>query len=208
MDLESSHAALTRQVAACLAKGAIPFVVGGGNDQSYPNASALLAQCIARGTSMTVINVDAHLDVRPLRDGLVHSGSPFRLLLEDARWSSVTGHFIEFAAQGSQCSAAHVDYLACTPRTNIVWLLKHLRAPHAPSVCDQFAVAMRTLPEASVFVSFDIDSIAGEACPGVSCPATIGLSAEEALAMCLSAGTNPQVQASRYLTSFVFESEV
>jgi formiminoglutamase len=193
MDLESAHVALTQTVASCLAKGAIPFVVGGGNDQSYPNASALLAQCVVRGTSMTVINVDAHLDVRPLRDGLVHSGSPFRMLLEDARWSTVTGHFIEFAAQGSQCSAAHVDFLAGTPRTNIVWLLKHLRAPDAPPVCDQFAAAMRTTPTASVFVSFDIDSIAGEACPGVSCPATVGLSAQEALMMCMSAGANPQV---------------
>lgn len=33
--------------------------------------------------------------------GQVHSGSPFRLMLEDSRWR---GKFVEFAAQGNQCA--------------------------------------------------------------------------------------------------------
>lgn len=81
----------------------IPFVVGGGNDESYPNASGLL-NFVTKKTlgfhlkniiililinyiferSMGVINIDAHLDVRPLKNNQVHSGSPFRLLLEDS----------------------------------------------------------------------------------------------------------------------------
>ncbi len=82
--------------------GGIPFVVGGGNDQSYPNASALLAHVqssvgwvdhaidIQRLLTLCsgkvgVINIDAHLDVRPKKEGRVHSGSPFRLLLEDGQ---------------------------------------------------------------------------------------------------------------------------
>ncbi len=44
-------------------------MIGGGNDQSYPNASALLGHCVQSGKTATVINIDAHLDVRPLRDG-------------------------------------------------------------------------------------------------------------------------------------------
>jgi formiminoglutamase len=32
---------------------------------------------------MAAINIDAHFDVRPLKEGKVHSGSPFRLLIED-----------------------------------------------------------------------------------------------------------------------------
>lgn len=66
------------------------------------------------GGNIGVINIDAHLDVRPLlldesQDRTVmHSGSPFRCLLEDRKW---TGKFVEFAAQGAQCSGAHVDYV-------------------------------------------------------------------------------------------------
>jgi arginase family enzyme len=50
-------------------------------------------------TQVGVINIDAHFDVRPLlADNKAHSGSPFRQLLEDARFD---GHyFLEFASQG------------------------------------------------------------------------------------------------------------
>lgn len=56
-----------------------------------------------------IVNIDAHLDVRPLKDGKTHSGSPFRQLLEDPRFSGK--NFVEFAAQGNQCSADHVAYV-------------------------------------------------------------------------------------------------
>lgn len=72
---------------SCAAK--IPFIVGGGNDQSYPNAAALL-DAVAEGYlkgPVGVVNIDAHLDVRPLNNAKVHSGSPFRLLLEDSNTS-------------------------------------------------------------------------------------------------------------------------
>jgi formiminoglutamase len=36
-------------------------------------------------STIAVINIDAHLDVRPLKEGKVHSGSPFRLLNEDGK---------------------------------------------------------------------------------------------------------------------------
>jgi len=42
-----------------------------------------------RSGSVAAINIDAHFDVRPLKQGKVHSGSPFRLLLEDGN-SSLT----------------------------------------------------------------------------------------------------------------------
>lgn len=56
-----------------------------------------------------MVNIDAHLDVRPLKEGKTHSGSPFRQLLEDGRLSGK--NFVEFAAQGNQCSATHVKYV-------------------------------------------------------------------------------------------------
>ncbi len=54
-----------------------------------------------------MVNIDAHFDVRPLKDGKAHSGSPFRLMLEDVLWAEARGHFVEFASQGGQCSAEH-----------------------------------------------------------------------------------------------------
>ena len=86
LDLEEAHRLLEERVSELISKGKIPFVVGGGNDQSYPNASALLNN-LTKDQSIVVINIDAHLDVRPLKEGnKAHSGSPFRQLLEDQRF--------------------------------------------------------------------------------------------------------------------------
>jgi|JI10StandDraft_1071094.scaffolds.fasta_scaffold2170374_1 formiminoglutamase len=52
--------------------------IGGSNDQSYPNVAALLGNA---PNKVGVINIDAHFDVRPLKEGKAHSGSPFRLML-------------------------------------------------------------------------------------------------------------------------------
>lgn len=120
LDLEAAHECLKEKVKMILMKGGVPFLIGGGNDQSYPNAKALLqlwSNCL-------VINVDAHLDVRPKKMDKVHSGSPFRLLLQDEEFS---GKFVEFAAQGSQCSIDHVRFLSDFPNTKIYWFLKDLR---------------------------------------------------------------------------------
>lgn len=51
-------------------------MIGGSNDQSYPNFKGLVDGTGKKGFG--VINIDAHLDVRPLVNGLAHSGSPFR----------------------------------------------------------------------------------------------------------------------------------
>lgn len=40
--LEQAHVLLNKRVLCALQIGAVPFVVGGGNDQSYANASALM----------------------------------------------------------------------------------------------------------------------------------------------------------------------
>jgi formiminoglutamase len=95
VSLEEGHAKLRDVVHAILSKGAIPFVIGGGNDQSYPNIAALLDTGVS---NVGVVNIDAHLDVRPKKNDRVHSGTPFRQLLEDSRFDGKK--FLEFGAQG------------------------------------------------------------------------------------------------------------
>lgn len=141
LSLEEGHSRLRTKVGAILAGGAIPFVVGGGNDQSFPNGSALLdhakgyvsaqSQPLTPTSKVGIINIDAHLDVRPLKDGKAHSGSPFRQLLEDERFSGK--NFVEFAAQGNQCSADHVAYIAHKARSILPTLPTNLSRRAAKS---------------------------------------------------------------------------
>ena len=98
----------------------IAIVIGGGNDQSYCNASALMQQQPDLG-NIGVVNIDAHLDARPLLDGnLAHSGSPFRQLLTDTAFNGV---FYEFAVQGNQCSAEHAEFVQ-EHGGSLAWLSK------------------------------------------------------------------------------------
>lgn len=62
--------------------------LGAGHDYGYPDAAAFLESQFSNAAGATssssrpiVINFDAHLDVRPTKNGF-HSGTPFRRLLE------------------------------------------------------------------------------------------------------------------------------
>src|SRR4051812_40492798 len=63
-DLEAAQQALAEVVAAVLAAGAVPVVLGGGHETAF---GAYLGYAAA-GWPVGLINVDAHLDVRPLID--------------------------------------------------------------------------------------------------------------------------------------------
>jgi len=185
--LENNHIALTRDAQRILDDGYLTIIIGGGNDQSYCNAKALMnSQASGR---IGVVNIDAHLDVRPLIDGnLAHSGSPFRQLLSDSQFRNDGGKFCEFAIQGNQSSSEHAQYV----RDNggdVIWLSQVRR-----NVSVEFEKVLRSFSDRDVFVSFDIDSIQSSDCPGVSCPAVIGLSAQDALDVCFAAGRHPKTR--------------
>lgn len=120
-------------------------------------------------------------------------------------------HFIEFAAQGGQCSQAHAEYVEREKGQRILWLsalraaidseasraapllaIPTLLAPHGMGA--QFSLALDSLVGESLFISFDLDAVGGADAPGVSCPASFGLTAAEACDMCLVAGANPRVR--------------
>lgn len=119
---------------------------------------------------------------------LVHSGTPFRQLLEDDRFDGTK--FVEFAAQGSQCSQEHADYIT-GQGGSIVWLGDLWSGECVAEFSDN--VLARVCSGGAGFVSFDIDSIAQSDCPGVSCPANVGISAREAVGIAEAAGSNPGV---------------
>lgn len=218
--LEEAHDELHKTVLSVLEKGGIPFVVGGSNDQSSSNGKALLDYLEKKNndneggvkSEMCVVNIDAHLDVRPRvgpNGDQIHSGCPFRDLLLDPRFgrnpssSSNDFCFMEFAAQGSQCSAEHAKFV--TDNNGVILWLSQLNATsrsNGVSIADifrtQFLEPLATVSGKNsnkvAFVSFDIDSISGADCPGVSCPSTIGLSADDALKICLEAGKCPNTR--------------
>jgi len=76
--LEESQEALGLVIGGILKSGAVPVVLGGGHESAYGHYLGYVNAQVPVG----IINIDAHLDVRPRLNGLGHSGSPFRQAME------------------------------------------------------------------------------------------------------------------------------
>ena len=157
-DLASDQRALGDAVASVLDVGAVPIVLGDGHETAYGHALGYLDH----GRSVDLLNWDAHTDVRPLRDGHGHSGSPFRQAL--AHPSGLARTYTVAGAMPWRVAAAH----ASVP-TAIVWR-DELDADRIDDI-----TAGLSRP---TYASFDLDLVAAGAAPGVSAPGVGGLSVE------------------------------
>lgn len=174
--LEETHSNAKELTAKLIAAGKTIIALGGGHDISYP-----LAAGFSRSASpdWRLVNIDAHLDVRQKKNDLHHSGSSFRLLIEEGH---VTGNrFAEFAIQPFAISREHYD-----------WILEQgasvlLYDDIAKTAIESFA---RLTKSGVQYLSFDIDSIRSSDAPGCSAPSSVGLSGYEACQIARLAGAN------------------
>src|SRR5947208_847283 len=79
--LEEIHSKATDAISNFIKKRKIVVALGGGHDITYPLASGFHQGIYKKDFALT--NIDAHLDVREKKNGLHHSGSSFRLLIEE-----------------------------------------------------------------------------------------------------------------------------
>ena len=188
-NLETMHEAAAIVAKEMIAVGKIVVALGGGHDVTYPLVRGFRNGSISENVGL--INIDAHLDVREKKNGLHHSGSSFRLLLEEG---IIKGqHFAEIGIQSFAVSEKHFD-----------WVLQHgtriltfedATTAHLPNAFEECEVAItRGDPEFPVYLSFDMDSVRASDAPGVSAPAPIGFLAEEAYELSVAAGLSKNVR--------------
>ena len=176
-DLAATQAALGDVVAEQLQTGALVVVLGGGHETAYGH---FLGYAEA-GRSVCIRNLDAHADVRELRDGLGHSGSPFRQALEHP-----SGACTDYRVHGlspSSVSAAHLGYLQ---DHDCRWTF----ADETDAACVQQAYA--TTDEA-MYATYCLDVLDQAFAPGVSAPAAHGITPEVWFAAVEAAGAAPHV---------------
>ncbi len=184
-DVAASHERLTAVVEAVLAQDAISVVIGGGHDATFATVRALQQ----RWPSCGGINVDAHLDMRPVEDGRIGSGTPYRRILEELQ---VPGEsLVEFGLQGYANSRAHLEYAG----------QQGVRCHTAGKLAEDGwrATWERELTRLAgrceaLFVSVDLDVFPAAFAPGVSAPGVAGPSPETVRTMAFQAGRNPKVQ--------------
>ncbi len=177
-DLEAAQTELGRSIAGYLGEDVVLVVLGGGHETSYGHFLGY----VEAGIPVEILNWDAHADVRPLEEGLGHSGSPFRQVL------------------------LHPSGLCHSYR--VVGLQRHSNAPsHLAFVCEHGGsflfsdeISEKRISQLldsgreSLLVSLDMDVVDQSFAPGVSAPAVGGLAQDLILGLAVSAGKSPGVK--------------
>jgi formiminoglutamase len=175
-DVEVDQRHLGETLSPHLARGTFAIVLGGGHETSYGHFQGY---ALAR-REVEILNWDAHADVRELREGQAHSGSPFRQAIDD-----VSGACRRYSVAGLQphsVARAHLEFVQ--QHGSVVW---------RQEVTHQSIKKLYRSMRAPALVSFDLDAVTESEAPGVSAPTTGGLSSELWLAAAYAAGCSPAV---------------
>jgi formiminoglutamase len=164
-------------IAEQLDAGAFPIVIGGGHETAYGHFLGY----VRAQRPVAILNWDAHPDVRELKDGQGHSGSPFRQALTHA--SELCKGYRVAGLLPQSSAAAHLAFIA-DRGGQTVWR-DELTAAGIPKLYDQI--------EGPTLASFDIDAVDQSQAPGVSAPATGGMTSDLWLAAAFHAGASPHV---------------
>src|SRR5256885_13782911 len=156
--IEETHALVEEAALEALRAGACVVLVGGGHDGAFASHSALLRAVPGR---VAAVNVDAHLDVRPLREGKITSGTPFRRLAE--RWGDRYG-LVEFGIQPQHNDRSHRVFWEA-----IGMPVVNLANARGEGIAAAFGRALAQDGEA-LGGSLDLDSVEAASAPGVSAP--------------------------------------
>jgi formimidoylglutamase len=179
--IEETHAAVERVVAEQVRGGRVVIFLGGGHDLAYASHAGLFASRPGRGA---VVNLDTHLDVRPLKDGhVVTSGTPFRRVIErfGARVS-----YLAMGVQPQHNARAHAEWVRQHNGRHVT--LGELReAPGIDVRLDrEYAHAAAGVDFATL--SVDLDVAPAAIAPGTSAPPADGVGPTSLARLCGLAG--------------------
>jgi len=173
-DVERDQERLGERVAELLRSGIFPIILGGGHETAYGH---FLGYALA-GMDTTIVNLDAHTDVRPLKQGLAHSGSPFFQAL-----THPSGH----------CRAYHVCGLNpfSVAEEHATFVQNHGGETHFGAPTPE--LFHRLVDSGTVMLTLDMDVVHQADAPGVSAPNAAGIRSERWLDLARTAAANPSV---------------
>lgn len=182
--LHATHERITEALHAIHGLGFLPICIGGGHDLTFPAVRAL-AQTVGRPVGG--INMDAHLDVRPE----VGSGMPFRALIEGGHLDPA--RFLVLGAGRFTNAQAHCEYLS-QRGARIVPVESIFDGTFTINEAFDHATSQHNAPQATTFVSIDLDAIDGAQAPGVSAVNPMGLAVSYAAQVASAAGKHTAVR--------------
>jgi formiminoglutamase len=176
--VEEDQQNLGAVLAGYLEQGVIPIILGGGHETAFGH---FLGYANA-GYKTAIFNLDAHTDVRSLKDGKAHSGSPFRQAIEHD--SECVEMYLVAGLQPHSVAKSHLQYIK---ESGGAYLLRD--ETNITSVSGLF----HQHESDRLMVTFDMDAVDQSQAPGVSAPCANGLPADLWLTAAYLAGRNEQV---------------
>lgn len=177
-DVEADQEALGKVVAGFLEQGTVPIVLGGGHETAFGHFSGYAEA----GLKTSIFNLDAHADVRPLKNGKAHSGSPFRQAIEHK--SGCCEQYLVAGLQPHSVAKSHLDFIKSS---NSRYLFRD--ETNITSISGFFNEHFSE----RLMVTFDMDAVDQSQAPGVSAPCANGLPADLWLTAAYLAGRNEKV---------------
>jgi formiminoglutamase len=186
--IETSHQNLSQAICDQLYNGTLPIILGGGHDYGFPHIEGV-QKFLGSNQKLALINIDAHLDLRPPNELGITSGSPFYLALENK--ILIGKNLYEFGIQ-EHCNDISLYEYAQQNSVNI-FMLDDLRSKTSPVATFEKLLKKLTKQGYKIVISFDIDSIQLSSAPGVSAPQVDGFTATEFLQMARLCGQYPSI---------------
>jgi formiminoglutamase len=183
VDLEATQQALGQVVSHLLRLGLVPVVLGGGHETAF----GTFLGYVGAERPLSIINLDAHLDVRPLAQGQGHSGSPFRQALEHP--AGLLRRYTCVGAQPFSNSREHTRFVE-EKGGSIVWAYVATRWLFETFLAE---LLKDDSSNGSFHLSLDVDVVSAAVVPGVSAPNPHGLDGQAILNGLFSAGRAKRV---------------
>ena len=183
-NLEAAQENLAAVIGSILAARAVPIVLGGGHETAYGHFLGY----VAASKNVGILNIDAHLDVRPFTADSGNSGTPFRQALEHPTRPLPGPRYVCLGAQPHAVSRPHLDYVK--QRGGVVRWCSEVKG----SLEQHFAREVERLAaEGPVYLTIDADAVQEADVPGVSAPNSLGFAGAEVAACARLAGRSAAV---------------
>ncbi len=177
-----------RTLAAAAAAGDRAVVaLGGGHDFAWPTFEGV--RSLTPKQRWGLINLDPHLDAREMEGAEVHSGNPFRKLLETGALEG--SRFVQFGARPNRNTASAWAY--CRQQKVQILPLETLRIGKKP-VIEQFRITLKSLLKRCDAIGITLDMDCCSEAEGTSAAPVLGFSAWELCAFARASGQESQVK--------------
>ncbi len=169
-NLEESQTKLADTIGQLLSKGIKPIVMGGGHEVAWGHYRAIVKAFPE--ASCSIVNFDAHFDLRPLIDGTKgSSGTPF---LQIANLCKENNKPFQYACLGIQSFGNSETLFTTAQELNV----KVVTADefHLDGISKGMKVVDQMIDQSEmIYLTICLDAFSSSSAPGVSAPQPLGL---------------------------------